>query len=1123
MPLIAPAIVGEKHDDSDSRNADYSVLNPVSRPEVGRRWNVRWGEAQLLPRIGSALLRACKRVGAAAAWVAALSVSMGPIQAAGRQMLHGHVPQGVASSAALGRLAGSARINFAIGLPLRNEAELNELVKQVADPASPNFRHYLTPAQFTERFGPSEADYKALTDFVSASGLQVSSTHPNRMILEVSGTAADTERTLHVNMMRWRHATRGVYFAPDREPSLDAGVEVLDISGLDNFVLPRPMDVKSIPLSQATPMVTGSAPGGLFIGNDFRSAYAPGVTLNGAGQSIGLFELDGFYASDVQANFQKAGLPALPVETVLVNGFSGAPGGANIEVILDIMMAAYMAPGASKIIVYEGVNWNAVLNRMATDNLASQLSSSWCFSPTNATTEQIFKQMIAQGQSLFQASGDSGAYKGLVFPPADDPNLTVVGGTSLTTAGAGGAWLAETAWSGSGGGISTVWPIPSYQQTVNMAAVGGSATMRNIPDVALTADVQMYLIQNNGHAVSVGGTSAAAPLWAGFMALANQQAAANGKPPVGFLNPLLYQIGAGSRLQQDLHDISAGNNKGFNALSGYDLATGWGSPAGQSLIDDLTGLSNPPGFSLGASTSALSLTAGASGSSMITINAQNGFSDGVNLAASGLPAGVTATFSPATAATASTLTMTASSSAAVGTSTITVVGVSGSLTSTAKLTLTVAAAPTFTLTAAPASVILASGGTSASTITVTPQNGFNGIVSLAVSGLPSGVTGSFGALTAAGTSTLALTGTASATPGTWALTVTGTSGTLTSKAAISLTVNGPVSFTLSASPAVASVALGSTTVAAMTVTPHNGFTGAVALVASGLPSGVTASFSPASTTAASTLTLSASISAAAGTYSVTVTGTSGSLRATATLSLTVVAAPSYTIAASPATLTVARGSAGTTAIKVTPQNGFNGAVSLAASGLPSGVTASFSPASTTGASTLKLTATASAALGTATVTITGTSGSLRRVATLSLVVCAAPNFRLVSSPTSVSVLQGGTAASTIAVSRQNGFTGTVALSLTGLPSGVTGTFSPASTDRLSTLTFAAATSAPIGTTTVTVTGVSGTIINKLTIAITVTAASSVKLTVAPAGDAVRHGKTAAAQTQQTVRLRSSEP
>jgi subtilase family serine protease len=157
------------------------------------------------------------------------------------------------------------------------------------------------------------------------------------------------------------------------------------------------------------PLTTGSGPAGLFLGNDFRTAYAPGVALNGTGQTVGLFELDGFYASDVQANFTRAGLPPVPVQTVLLNGSNGVPGSANIEVILDIMMAAYMAPGLSNIIVYEGYNWNDVLNRMATDNLAKQLSSSWCFSPTNATTEQIFKQFIAQGQSLFQASGDSGS------------------------------------------------------------------------------------------------------------------------------------------------------------------------------------------------------------------------------------------------------------------------------------------------------------------------------------------------------------------------------------------------------------------------------------------------------------------------------------------------------------------------------------------------------------------------------------------------------------------------------------------------------------------------------------------------------------------------------------------
>ena len=347
-------------------------------------------------------------------------------------------------------MPGATRISLAVGLPLRNQAELENLLKQLSDPRSPNFRQYLTPAEFAERFSPTADDYQALAAFFQANGLAVTATHPNRTILDVSGTVTDIESTFQVNMMYWSHPKRGTFFAPDREPSVDAGVTILDITGLDNFVLPRPMDLKSFPLDGATPLTTGSGPAGLYIGGDFRAAYAPSVTLNGSGQTIGLFELDGFYASDVQANFQRAGLPPVPVETVLLDDFNGTPASGNIEVTLDIMMAAYMAPGATNIIVYEGTNWNDVLNRMATDNLASQLSSSWTYSPTNATTEQIFKQMIAQGQSLFQASGDSGAYSGAIPSPADDPNITVVGGTSLTTTGPGGAWQSETTWVGLG-------------------------------------------------------------------------------------------------------------------------------------------------------------------------------------------------------------------------------------------------------------------------------------------------------------------------------------------------------------------------------------------------------------------------------------------------------------------------------------------------------------------------------------------------------------------------------------------------------------------------------------------------------------------------------------------------
>ena len=192
--------------------------------------------------------------------------------------------------------------------------------------------------------------------------------------------------------------------------------------------------------------------------------------------------------------------------------------------------------------------------------------------------------------------------------PADDPNLTVVGGTSLTTSGAGGPWQSETTWSGSGGGVSTVYTIPSYQQGSAWPPMAVPRRCGTFRISALTAHVQMYLIQSNGQAVVVGGTSAAAPLWSGFIALANQQATANAKPRIGFLSSLVYGIGKSSSYSADLNDIRSGNNNGFSAVSGYDLATGWGSPAGQHLINDLTGTSGLPSFLLSSSASELSLS-----------------------------------------------------------------------------------------------------------------------------------------------------------------------------------------------------------------------------------------------------------------------------------------------------------------------------------------------------------------------------------------------------------------------------------------------------------------------------------------------------------------------------------
>ncbi len=203
----------------------------------------------------------------------------------------------------------------------------------------------------------------------------------------------------------------------------------------------------------------------------------------------------------------------------------------------------------------------------------------------------------------------------------------------------------------------------------------------------------------------------------------------------------------------------------------------------------------------------------------------------------------------------------------------------------------------------------------------------------------------------------------------------------------------------------------------------------------------------------------------------------------------------YSLSASPNSLTIVQGNSGASTITVTPSNGFNGSVSLSASGLPAGVTASFNPASTTSTSTLTLTASSTATTGTATVTVTGTSGSLSHTTTIALTVNAPaqPDYTLSASPSSLTVVQGNSGASTVTVNKINGFSGTVALSASGLPSGVTASFNPASTTSTSTLTLTASSTATTGPATVTVTGASGSLTHTTTISLTVSSSAPTQL------------------------------
>lgn len=1017
-------------------------------------------------------------------WAAMTLISAVSAQAPEPRLLARHVPLAVAASRALHPLDRTRQLSLAIGLPLRNQAALDTFLQQVSDPTSPNYHHYLTPDQFTQQFGPTQADYDAVVHYAQERGLTVVHTHKNRMVVDVAGAAPQVERAFHVNLVTYANAARGEYYAPDREPSLDVNVTVQHITGLDNFSVPRPMDLKAASTTADPQTLTGSGPSGYLIGNDFRAAYAPGVPETGAGQTVALVEFDGFYAADVQKNFTKAGITPVPVQTVLLDGFNGAPGYANNEVTLDIMMSAYMAPGLTKIMSYEGYFPDDILNQIAVDNKARQISCSWTFG-IDPTTEQIFKQFVAQGQTFLQAAGDSGAYKNGVDAPADDPNVTSVGGTHLTTAGASGPWSSETVWSYGGGGVSTTYPIPSYQQGIGASAGGYSTTMRNIPDVALTADVEIYLIYNNGAGGGIGGTSAAAPLWAGFVALANQRAAANGTPAVGFLNPAIYAIGSSGNYTSDFNDIKTGSN-GYSAATGFDLSTGWGSPAGDHLIADLSH-SAAQSFTISNTPNTVSMVPGGTASTNVAVAASGGFNSSVSFQVSGLPSGISASFASSSSTTGTSLTLTAASTVAAGTYTATVTGTSGTTSSTATLTITVTQ-PSFSISSSASGVSAQAGGTAASTtITVAGKNGFSGSVGLAATGLPSGMTASFSPASTSTTSVLTLTAGASTAAGTYTVSVAGTSGTLSSTTSLTISVSQP-GFSLSSSaPSLGAQAGGTAASTTIAVTGTNGFSGAVGLTATGLPAGMTASFSPASTSTTSVLTLAAGAGTAAGTYTVGVTGTSGTLTSTTSLTISVTQ-PGFSLSSSaPSLAAQVGGSAASTTIAVSGTNGFSGLVGLTASGVPAGVTASFSPASTSTTSVLTLTASASAAAGTYTIGIAGVSGTLSATTSVVLTISSpAPSLSVWTADSSLTLLVGGARTpTTVYVSKPANISGNVNITLAGVPPGVTTGMNAPSTTTSTVLAFYPSASAVPGTYTVTVTGTLGTMKTSTGIQITI--------------------------------------
>jgi len=760
--------------------------------------------------LGAALVR---RLGVVLLSTLFLTVSQTPAQA--QDFLTRHARPAVASGEAafVSRMPETQTLRIDVVLPVRDQAGLDKFLQDVYNPASPSYRHFLTVKEFTARFGPTQEDYDLVVDYALRNGFQVVGGSRDGMDVQLEGSVNSIEAAFNVSMGVYQHPTENrTFYAPDREPTVDLPIRLWHVSGLDNYSIPRPALVRAAYGGTISHATTGSGPSASFLGSDMRAAYYESTPLTGSGQYLGLLEYYGTDLADLNTYYSNVGQTNnVPITLYSTDGTSTScvyPSCDDTEQTLDMTQALGMAPGLSGLIMFVGSTDTAILSAMSTYSpLPLELSSSWTWSPADPTTDDpYFKKMATQGQSFFQAAGDSGAWTSRNYPfPSEDANVICVGGTDLTTSSAAGPWASETYWASyGGGGISPDHiAIPSWQQAsgVITSTNKGSTSYRNGPDVAANANFTFYVCadQEACTANEYGGTSFATPMWAGYAALANQQASENGVSSIGFIDPSIYSIGLGSSYDTDFHDITSGCNSSFCAETGYDLVSGWGSMKGASLITALVGVSTSPTFTLSASPTSVSAAQGSSTSSTtITVTALNGFDSSVSLAASGLPTGVTANFgtNPVSGAGTSVLTLTVGSSTVTGTYTIIVTGTSTSpsitQTTTFSLTVTSPAGASFTLSPSPSSLTVDQNSSGSTTITSAIAGGFDSAVSLSASGMPSGVTASFSTTSIAapgsGTSKLTLEVGRRTSTGTYTITITGTGGGVTETATVSLKV-----------------------------------------------------------------------------------------------------------------------------------------------------------------------------------------------------------------------------------------------------------------------------------------------------------------------------------------------
>ncbi|WP_165371519.1 pre-peptidase C-terminal domain-containing protein [Pseudolysobacter antarcticus] len=699
-----------------------------------------------------------------------------------------------------GLLPFTTPMHIQVSLKMRNREVLESFVESAMHPnmllTQPQV---MSSDEFVASHAPTADQVQRVVSFLESAGFKNIEVAANHMMISADGSADIAQTAFQTSFARIQTSDGRDAFANTDAVHIPAALQdtVLAVLGLQTVHVAHTMLVKSAQINA----ISGHDP------TDWPYIYGASGLPVASSIPVGIISQGKITQSltDLNTFTSQHSMATVATQVVTVGSTSTDTAGVG-EWDLDSQDIVGMAGGAVQKIIFYNVptltnaSLSAGYNKAVADNQVKVINVSIGICETAAqgdgsaaANDQTFQQAIAQGQTFSISSGDSGADEcngggqGVVPSwPASSRYVVAVGGTTLNAGtGAGAAWSSEVVWNNgvtratggaTGGSPSTFETKPSWQTA---AIVPGN--FRGVPDIAFEADPNSGAkIIVNGANATYGGTSLSSPIFVGaWMRLL----AAKGN--LGFAAPLLYQLPAA-----DFHDVTSGNNNGETAKADWDFTTGFGSIILSKAVNDIGGTVTPD-FTLSDAPGSASVTQGASATSTISVTDSGGFTGSVALTASGLPSGVTASFSPASTTSTSTLTLTASATATTGPATVTITGTSGSLSHTTSLALTVNGSPTpnFTLSDAPGSASVTQGANATSTISVTDSGGFTGSVALTASGLPSGVTASFSPVSTTSTSTLTLTASATATTGSATITITGTSGSLSHTTSLALTVN----------------------------------------------------------------------------------------------------------------------------------------------------------------------------------------------------------------------------------------------------------------------------------------------------------------------------------------------